>query len=166
MYTLLKTKNEGLKEETLGFLTELLRSPSQEGNESKAAEIVKQEMIKQNYDKVYQDNAGNIIGIIYGMNAGPTLVLNSHLDTVILDRDSEWKFPPYAGHCENGRIYGAGASDCKGGIAAQVFAGALLKRSLLPLKGNLVVTATTAEGNGRSCGVKYLLEETLPSFGL
>ena len=39
----------------------------------------------------------------------------------------------------NGRLYGLGAADCKGGLAAQIFAGALLERSMLPLRGNLVV---------------------------
>lgn len=63
-------------------------------------------------------------------------------------------------------MHGRGAADCKGGLASQVFAGALLKRSLLPLKGTLVVAATVAEQNGLGLGVRPLLEKTLPDLGL
>jgi acetylornithine deacetylase/succinyl-diaminopimelate desuccinylase-like protein len=42
--------------------------------------------------------------------------------------------------------------------------GDLIKRSLLPLKGNLVVAATVAEENGRSIGVRTLMEKTLPQL--
>jgi acetylornithine deacetylase/succinyl-diaminopimelate desuccinylase-like protein len=66
----------------------------------------------------------------------------------------------------SGCIYGAGASDCKSGVAAHVFAGCLLKRSLLPLNGNLIVAAAAAEQNGCSIVTKYLLEKTLPGLGL
>jgi acetylornithine deacetylase/succinyl-diaminopimelate desuccinylase-like protein len=66
----------------------------------------------------------------------------------------------------DGRIYGVGAADCKGGLAAQVFVGALLRRSLLPLRGNIVVAATVAEEEGRSAGVRFLMERTLPSLGM
>jgi acetylornithine deacetylase/succinyl-diaminopimelate desuccinylase-like protein len=66
----------------------------------------------------------------------------------------------------DGRLYGRGAADCKGGLAALVYAGALLRRCLLPLRGNLVVAATVAEENGRSLGMRTLLGETLPAMDL
>jgi acetylornithine deacetylase/succinyl-diaminopimelate desuccinylase-like protein len=64
------------------------------------------------------------------------------------------------------RLCGRGASDCKAGLAAQIYSADLLKRSMLPLKGNLVVSATVAEENGGSSGVRGLMEKTLPSLGL
>ena len=63
-------------------------------------------------------------------------------------------------------MYGLGAADCKGGLAAHIFTAALLKRSLLPLRGNLVIAATVAEENGCSVGVRHLLEKTLPEMNL
>jgi len=66
----------------------------------------------------------------------------------------------------DGRLHGVGAADCKGGLAAQVFAGAVLKESLLPLRGNLVVAATVAEKNGLSVGVQGFIEKTLPELEL
>ena len=61
-------------------------------------------------------------------------------------------------------LHGVGASDCKAGLAAQIYAGALLKRALLPLRGNLVVAATVSEERGGSPGLRHLLRETLPSL--
>ena len=73
---------------------------------------------------------------------------------------------PFAGEIIDGKLYGCGACDAKSGLAAQVYAGALLKRSLLPLQGNIVVAATVAEQNGLSLGTRHLFKETLPSLKL
>ena len=92
------------------------------------------------YHHVYRDAIGNVIGVIHGHEHNNTLLLNSHMDT---HQTGE----PDPMHIEGDRIYGTGASDCKGGLAAQVFAGALLMRSLLPLRGTLVVAARITSYN-------------------
>ena len=114
------------------------------------------------YDRVLVDDAGNIVGILFGREQGQTLLLNSHMDTVAAGNEEQWTVPPHAGLLHDGRLYGRGASDCKGGLAAQIYAGCLLKRSLLPMRGNVVVAATVAEENGRSVGVRNLIRSTLP----
>jgi acetylornithine deacetylase len=48
---------------------------------------------------------------------GRSLVLNCHLDTVPAGEESEWTYPPFEGHVENGLIYGRGAYDDKAGAA-------------------------------------------------
>jgi acetylornithine deacetylase/succinyl-diaminopimelate desuccinylase-like protein len=93
-------------------------------------------------------------------------MLASHLDTVGTGNLSTWTESPFSGRIENGRLHGLGASDCKGGLAAQVFAAGLIKRSLLPLRGNLVVAATVLEENGISIGMRGLLSHTLKDMGL
>jgi putative selenium metabolism hydrolase len=165
MFTILKTKNVGMENEARDFLKELIKIPSPSTHEKEVAEAVYNKMNELNYDDVYRDSAGNVIGVIRGFEKEPTVVLNSHLDTVPLNLD-KWNHDPYAGTEEGNKIYGAGATDCKGGLVAQIFAGELLKRSLLPFKGNLVVAATVAEENGCSIGVKTLINETLPSLEL
>ena len=159
MYSILKNKNEGLKQNTLAFAEELVRVPSVTLNEAKIAGLVEAKMREIGYDKVFRDEAGNVVGVMLGREAEPTVLLNSHLDTIAQAESN----PP---RVENGRLYGMGAADCKGGLAAQVFTGALLRRSLLPLRGNLVVAATVAEENGRSTGVRVLMERTLPLLGM
>lgn len=159
MYQLLKLKNGGLKKEAIEFTRKLISIPSVSLNEQKAAEFTENSMKQAGFDKVLRDEYGNVVGLIMGRGIGPNVLLLSHLDTVT-GPDSN------AGIIKDGMIYGSGASDCKSGVAAHIFAGTLLKRSLLPLNGNLIVAAAVAEENGCSIGTKYLLEKTLPELGL
>jgi acetylornithine deacetylase/succinyl-diaminopimelate desuccinylase-like protein len=165
MYTVLKQSNKALSKEMVSFAAELIGTPSVSFEESEIAGKVEKKMLQLGYDKVFIDDFGNVIGIIFGLEREPSLLLNCHMDTVPL-RDETWEHAPFKGTVENGRMYGLGAADCKAGLAAQVFAGGILKRSLLPLKGNLVVAATVAEQNGISLGVCGALEHTLPELGL
>jgi acetylornithine deacetylase/succinyl-diaminopimelate desuccinylase-like protein len=167
MYTILRNKNDGLKSEMIRFARELVHTPSVSLQESKAADLVEAKMREVGYDQVFRDEAGNVIGMILAREAEPTVLLNCHLDTVAPEPADDGQTSPAAGAClKNGRLYGLGAADCKGGLAAQVFAGALLERSMLPLRGNLIVAATVAEENGRSIGVRRLMEHTFPKLGL
>lgn len=51
------------------------------------------------------------------IGSGEGLMLNGHMDTVPIGDSKLWKYSPY-GHIANGRLYGRGASDMKGGLAA------------------------------------------------
>jgi acetylornithine deacetylase/succinyl-diaminopimelate desuccinylase-like protein len=166
MYRTLRDTNQGLREDVVRFAEELIRTPSLSLGEGRVAELVEAKMKELGYDKVFSDDAGNIVGVLFGRQSSPTVLLNSHMDTVAPGQDDPWESNPFSGHVGDNRLFGLGASDCKGGLAAQVYAGALLKRSLLPLRGNLVVAATAAEENGRSVGVRTLLKNTLSELGI
>lgn len=166
MYDLLKRKNKRTREYALEFARDLIRTPSVSLQENEVADRVEQEMEELLYDEVLRDDAGNVVGVMRGRENGPTLLLNCHMDTVGVDSEKEWNKPPFGAEVDRGRLYGRGAADCKGGLAAQVYAAALLKRALLPLKGNIVVAATVAEENGRSVGVRELISRTLPDLKL
>lgn len=162
MYRILKDRADGWKDAMTDFAKRLVATPSVSLSEMAAAAIVEEEMKRLGYDEVVRDETGNVVGVLFGREAGPTLLLGAHLDTVIAGDRAEWARDPLDARVENGRLEGLGASDCKGGIAAQVYAGAMLRKSLLPLAGNLVVAATVAEENGRSVGVRELVARTLP----
>ena len=166
MYGLLKRKNEGLRSDLIRFAQELIRTPSPSLHEERVADVVQHEMEKLGYDEVFRDQFGNVVGLLRGRKASPNVVLNSHMDTVVPLPGADWQRSPYSGEIENGWIHGLGASDCKGGLAAQIYAGALLQRSMLPLQGNVIVAATVAEENGLSIGMRSLIEKTLPSYEL
>jgi acetylornithine deacetylase/succinyl-diaminopimelate desuccinylase-like protein len=163
MYQMLKEKCDGLNDRLVDLAGQLIRIPSPSLEEKQLAARVRQAMTDIGYDPVITDEFGNVVGVIGGRTGQPTVLLNSHMDTLL---SSDTMASEQLGRIEAGRLYGPGAADCKGGLAAQIMAGALLKRSLLPLRGNLVVAATTAESNGMSVGVRGLLERTLPSMAI
>lgn len=159
MYELLKMKNGGLRKDVMAFTQELIDTPSPSMGEKDVADKVAKQMEVLGYHHVYRDQIGNVIGVIHGHEQNSTLLLNSHMDTYQTGQRHQMRV-------EGNRIYGTGASDCKGGLASQVFAGALLLRSLLPLRGTLVVAASIAEENGAGIGVRTLMNKTLPEMGL
>lgn len=164
MYQRLAAQCEGLQEGVIDFARKLILTPSPSLSESKVARVVERKMKELQYDNAFIDDFGNVVGFILGRGQGPTLLLNTHMDTVTPGSGNLTQEIPIIS--ADGRLTGPGASDCKGGLAAQVFAGGLLKRSLLPLEGNLVVAATVGEESGNSLGVNGLIERTLPELGI
>jgi acetylornithine deacetylase/succinyl-diaminopimelate desuccinylase-like protein len=166
MYDLLRNKLDGLQGELVAFAQELLRTHSPSGDERKAGELVVDQMNALGFNRVFADELGNVVGVMHGIEDGPTLMLSSHIDTVGSGNLATWNESPWSGRIEAGRLHGLGAADCKGGVAAQVFAAGLIKRSLLPLRGHLIVAATVLEENGVSIGMRGLISHTLKELGL
>lgn len=165
MYEMLRAKNSGLKKDVVEFTKKLVNTPSVSLKEENVALLVEKEMKNNGFDKVFRDKAGNVIGIIFGREAGPNVLLISHMDTVPVNDVPEWTKEPFNAQIVDGKLFGRGASDCKSGIAAQIYAGVLLKRSYLPFQGNIIVVATVSEMNGLSLGTKEMMKETLPELG-
>ncbi len=92
-----------------------------------------------------------------GSTPGKTLLLNSHIDVV--PPGPNWSKNPFELIREGGKLYGRGASDNKGGVAAIVSAATRLSRQ--NLKGNLIVALTCDEEIGGRTGLGYLLDQGL-----
>jgi acetylornithine deacetylase/succinyl-diaminopimelate desuccinylase-like protein len=166
MYSLLAAKTQGLEAEALTFTQQLIRTPSPSSQESEVARLVEDRMQSLGYEKVFVDDYGNVIGVLSGRQGQPTVLLSSHMDTAEAGESEAWRESPFSGEVRDGVLYGLGASDCKAGLAAQIYAGALLQRAMLPLKGNVIVAATVSEEQGGSPGLRHLMKETLPSLDL
>jgi acetylornithine deacetylase/succinyl-diaminopimelate desuccinylase-like protein len=151
--------------EIVKFARELIRIRSTSLSERELAGCIENAMGDLGFDLVFRDDAGNVVGAYVGSKGGPTVLLNSHMDTVVPVEPS-WRESPYSGSVSDDVLCGVGASDCKGGLAAQVHAAALLAASPLPIAGNIVVAATVAEENGCSVGVRHVIEESLPRIGM
>lgn len=80
-----------------------------------------------------------------GRGTGPSLLLNGHVDVVSSEPRERWTSDANRAHVRDGRLYGRGASDMKGGVAAMVFAAEALARAEIPLAGDLVVCTVTDE---------------------
>ncbi|MHB8900391.1 MAG: M20 family metallopeptidase [Thermoguttaceae bacterium] len=166
MYSLLAARTRGLEAEALAFTQELIRTPSPSLEEKEVARLVERQMTSLGYENVLVDDYGNVVGVLSGRQGQPTVLLNSHMDTADAGSPADWQGSLFSGEIRDGVLHGLGASDCKAGLAAQLYAGAVLRRSLLPLKGNLVVAATVSEEQGGSLGLRHLVADTLPSMDL
>jgi putative selenium metabolism hydrolase len=127
----------------ISFAASLVRLPSVLGDEHRVAERVLAEMRLLGFDEVELDEAGNAIGIVEGAAAGPTLLLDAHMDTVDVTPVREWKHDPFGAEIVDGRLYGRGSSDMKGALAAMVHAAGVVDREALA--GRIVVSASVGE---------------------
>ncbi len=90
----------------------------------------------------------NVVATFPGVAPGPTLVLNGHIDTVTAGQPERWTQDPFGGQLIEGRVYGRGACDMKGGLAAILGAVQAVRRSGLRLKGALSVQSVVGEEDG------------------
>jgi succinyl-diaminopimelate desuccinylase len=102
-------------------------------------------------------NRANVIAVIRGAGEAPAIMFNGHLDVVPAGDQSAWARDPFCGDIADGKIWGRGSSDMKGGVAAMCVAAALLGASKPRLKGDLMVTAVSDE-ESNSIGARHYVE--------
>lgn len=123
-------KNTGVKftterqDQLISLCQNLIRTKSYSGQEKKAVDEVKSAFIELGFDDFNVDKYGSVIGHIKGNRPGKKLLFDGHLDTVPVPEPSYWSHGPFSGEIDNGRIYGRGASDMKGAVAAMICAAA------------------------------------------
>ena len=101
---------------------------------------------------------GNIIARIEGSNSDAGLMFMSHTDVVPVEEEEKWRFPPFSATIADGRIYGRGASDCKGLLTAQLYAMRLLVRNGIQLEDSLIFCSGADEEHGGRYGFGWLAE--------
>ena len=103
----------------------------------------------------YEPEAGrpSVVGRLAGAGGGPALMLNAHYDTVGV----EGMEAPFSPSIRDGRLYGRGAYDMKGALAACIEAARLLRESEPRLAGDVLVAAV-ADEEYASLGTADLLE--------
>ncbi len=92
-----------------------------------------------------------VVGLWPGRGGGKTLVLNGHADVVPVEPIHHWTVDPLAGVVRDGRMYGRGTQDMKGGVAAMTFAVHAIREAGIRLKGDLLLESVIEEeatGNG------------------
>jgi putative selenium metabolism hydrolase len=115
----------GVQEEAVDFLRELIRIPSPSGGEAEVVEAIRKKMKEVGFDEVRIDPFGNVLGRV---GQGPrVLAFDAHVDTVGVGDPQSWEVDPFAAEMYDGVVYGRGASDQKGGMAALVYTGAIIR---------------------------------------
>jgi acetylornithine deacetylase/succinyl-diaminopimelate desuccinylase-like protein len=131
------------------------------GNERPAQELLAGTLTDAGFDcellGALQDRP-NLIARLRGAAPGPTLCLLGHVDTVPAD-PSEWTHEPWSADLDGGAVWGRGAQDMKGQVAAFVTAATALGREgWRPAAGELLVVVTADEERGAEIGAHWLCE--------
>ena len=96
----------------------------------------------------------NVIARIEGKRPGATVHFNSHIDVVAPGRG--WTVDPYGGLIRDGRVWGRGACDMKGGLAASIVAVEALLEEYPDFPGAIEISGTVDEESGGYAGVAWL----------
>jgi acetylornithine deacetylase len=157
--------------ETIGLLADLVRTPSITGS---PAETALQHRLADDFaadglevdhwplplaelaadpdhpgTEAPRDEGWGLVGTLAGRGSGRSLMLLSHVDVVPSGDPASWSNPdPFSGHVEGGVLYGRGACDMKGGLAATILAVRALRRSGVPLTGDVLLAAVVSEEDG------------------
>lgn len=155
---------EANRERIIAFCQRIVQMPSLTGAEGDLAEFVVEHMEKLGYDEALIDTAGNVIGHVRG-GSGRSTLLHAHLDVVDPGDPLRWSDSPYSGVLRDGYIWGRGAADDKGCVAAQVYAAGLLKEAGLLPTGDVYVAAVVGEEVG-GLGSRYLAGSFHPDLAI
>jgi acetylornithine deacetylase/succinyl-diaminopimelate desuccinylase-like protein len=152
-----------LRDEATDLLQRLIRldTVNPPGNETIAAELLRDYLAESGveaelYAKVPE--RANLVARIAGRGDGPRLLFLSHTDTVLAD-PVEWQLDPWSGELRNGEVWGRGALDMKGQVAASAVAIASLAREGFEPAGDLIFAATADEEVGDDFGLSWLCLE-------
>jgi acetylornithine deacetylase/succinyl-diaminopimelate desuccinylase-like protein len=151
-----------LRDEATDLLQRLIRldTVNPPGNETVAAELLHDYLAASGveaelYAKVPE--RANVVARIPGRGQGPSLLLLCHTDTVLADA-AEWQVDPWSGELRDGEIWGRGALDMKGQVAANAVALASLARDGFEPAGDLIFAATADEEVGDDFGLSWLCQ--------
>ena len=134
------------------------RTENPPGNEIVAARIVEEFFTSLGIPYTLFEKAKDRTNIVGRIGSGsPTLLVACHLDVV--PAGDEWKRNPFDAWVENGRIFGRGASDNKGQMAAMMAVARFLKENESRLKGQFILVGAADEERGSSLGLEYLVNE-------
>jgi len=139
------------------FLRDLIYIPSLSSHEEQVIRRIESEMKACGYDEVTIDAMGNIIGRI---GSGARIIaMDAHVDTVDVGSRANWTVDPYRGALENGVIYGRGACDMKGAMAALVYGGRIIKELGLEDDYTLYIVGSVQEEDCDGLCWQYIINE-------
>ena len=152
-------------EEVALFLQAIIqqRSDYPPGDCRKAVEVVAEKLSEAGVDfelLFKQEHQPNLIASFGDVNGERSqLMYHSHIDTVPPGEQDRWSVDPFGGEINAGLIYGRGAGDDKGSVAAQVMALIALARAKVLFQGCLRIVIVSDEEFGGTNGTRWLHKE-------
>ena len=101
-----------------------------------------------------------------GTGGGKSLLFNGHIDAVSYEPLDRWTSHPLKAEVRDGKLYGRGSCDMKGGIACMVFAAEVLSGLGVRLAGDLLVTTNTDEESSGAGGLALVLHGVKADAGI
>jgi acetylornithine deacetylase len=89
-----------------------------------------------------------VVGVMGEDTGGRSLIFNGHVDVVPPGDEVNWRYPPWQGTITEGRVYGRGAADMKGGLSCALFAAKALRDAGVGLEGRLMIESVIGEEDG------------------
>jgi succinyl-diaminopimelate desuccinylase len=155
------------KKQLIELTRQLIQIPTENppGNEKRIGLFLKPILSKMGFRvKTYLSPKGrwNIVAEREWGKGGRRLIFNGHLDVVPAGDPSQWRYPPFQGELNKGRIYGRGASDMKSGIASFLQAISMIDRSKIDLlHGTVVLHLVSDEESHGHQGMGFLTQQGL-----
>jgi len=152
------------KQRLIRIIRELISIDSQNppGNEAQIGSYVQKFLLGLGLkSRIYEFRADrpNVVAVLKGKNSKHKLLLTPHLDTVPAGKN--WKVPVFEGLIRGDKIYGLGATDCKGNLAAMLEALSSIIEEGLVFDYDIVIAATSDEESGSDLGLIPLIERKI-----
>ena len=136
---------------------DLIRVPSLSGDESAAADLVEDAMGRLGYRDIVRDRLGTVRGIVGPPGDNVRLLFDGHLDVV--PPAGTWSVDPFGGEVRDDRIWGRGATDMKGGLAAAICG---VARAARDLAAPVAVCASVLEETIEGVALGRVLDDLAP----
>lgn len=156
------------KADYIKFLQSIIQEPTTTGDERGAQTLVAKrlkeyglevdvwdpdydELIKSKFFNPLRDNyegSPNVVGVLKGKENGRSLILNGHIDVVPAGDMSKWTQDPYGGEVVDGKLYGRGTTDMKGGNMSTLIALETVIDLGIELKGDVIYESVIEEETG------------------
>jgi acetylornithine deacetylase len=155
-------------QEAVVLLRRLVQECSVSGSESRAQAIVIEKLREMGLDldiwepdieelkehpyfisaREHFQGSPNVVGILKGVGGGKSMIVNGHIDVVPEGDIRSWSIDPYGGEVKEGKLYGRGATDMKGGNVALLLAIEAIKNTGVTLKGDIYFQSVIEEESG------------------
>lgn len=156
------------REEAIQLLVDMVREKSIQGHEASAQKVVadylsglhlpvdswdikKHDLAGNPYflsDRDNFDGNPNLVAVLKGTGGGKSLLLNGHIDVVPEGDVDKWSVPPYSGAVKDGKVYGRGTTDMKGGSVSLLLAIESIIKNKIRLKGDVLFQSVIEEESG------------------
>ncbi|NNG16157.1 MAG: YgeY family selenium metabolism-linked hydrolase [Gemmatimonadales bacterium] len=139
------------------FLREMIAIPAESLHEGDRCERVRREYEALGFEEVFFDKLGNVIGKI---GTGPlTILMDGHIDCVGVGDPKAWKFDPFQGKHEDGKVWGRGAVDELPAVACMAYAAKIAKDQGFLEDVTLYLSATVMEEDCDGYCLLHLIEK-------